>query len=223
MPDREAENPWGSRVLITCAVLVTLLVARRELGGTRTTEETTQNRQITNWERLLVGGNRIGAESAKVVIIEFGDFECPACRGFTVGTLRPILLAHPNDVAVVFQHWPLNCHRFALPAARAAECAGSEGRFEAMHDLLYDKQDSLGLKPLIAYGIEAGVQDSTRFAACLAETGTVPRIEAGIRDAKSIEAPGTPAIIIGGKLLGKLPTKDQLEALIKNQLAGHSR
>jgi protein-disulfide isomerase len=44
-------------------------------------------------------------------------------------------------------HFPLPMHRFAEPAARVAECAGDQGRFEAMYDLLFEQQDKFGSKP----------------------------------------------------------------------------
>jgi hypothetical protein len=84
---------------------------------------------VGNWADLEQAGHRIGPASAKLTIVEFGDFECPACGEFE-HTLQQVRRAYPKDVAVVFRHWPLPYHKLAYPAARAAECAADQGRFE---------------------------------------------------------------------------------------------
>jgi protein-disulfide isomerase len=58
----------------------------------------------------------MGPPGAKVVIIEFADFECPVCAGFVNGALRAVRSEYPNDIAIVFRHWPLEYHHLAYPA-----------------------------------------------------------------------------------------------------------
>ena len=82
-----------------------------------------------------------GAKDGKLTLIEFGDFQCPAC-----GTYEPIVrqvLADNKDVLKIsFRHFPLTqIHRNALLAAKASEAASQQGKFWEMHDILYDKQE----------------------------------------------------------------------------------
>ena len=128
----------------------------RELEATR----------VKNWDALESQALRYGATEARVEIMEFGDYECPACRLFH-SSLREVMTAFPHDVAFLFVHFPLDYHRFALPAARAAECSMSLGRFREMHDVLYAKQDSLGVKTWSSFASSAGLEDTVAFAACV--------------------------------------------------------
>lgn len=225
MSDRQSEGRWGSRVLIGCALIVTFLVARREFStsGGPTGPRSIPDRTIENWRDLAAEGHRIGAPQAKVTILEFADFECPACKAFTLGALRDVLRAFPTDVALVFRHWPLSYHRFAIPAARAAECASEQGRFEPMQYLLFEKQDSLGLKPFTEMASEAGVSDLALFDACIKRPGPFSAIDKGMAAAEAIGAHGTPAILVEGTLLGNIPTTKQLESLVRRHLARESR
>jgi protein-disulfide isomerase len=56
-----------------------------------------------------------------------------------------LLMRHPRDVRIVFRHFPLRIHRLAIQAAKAAECASDQGRFQSMSDALYAHQDSVGI------------------------------------------------------------------------------
>lgn len=84
-----------------------------------------------------------GSTNAPVVVTEFADFQCPACRAAHDISNR-LLLTYPNDVRFVFRHFPLPSHPLALVSAEAAEAAGAQGKFWEMHDILYDHQDEWG-------------------------------------------------------------------------------
>jgi protein-disulfide isomerase len=207
----------GAAVL--CAVVSTALMVRREfrpLGAS-----TPINRDPTpvkDWQRYAVTGHRMGPASARVTILEFADFECPVCRSFTTGPLEYVRSKHPDDIQVVFRHWPLSYHRFAYPAARASECAAAQGRFDAFHDLIYAKQDSLGLKPFSGFAREAGVSDSAAFDRCNTTPGSVLAIDADVAAARVIGGHGTPTIVINGLMLAGAPDSLMLERLVNQAL-----
>jgi len=81
-----------------------------------------------------------GAESPKVLIVEFSDFQCPACASFTP-FVSQIIADYPSDVAVHYRHFPLPMHPSADEAARAAEAAAEQGKFWEMHDILFERQN----------------------------------------------------------------------------------
>ena len=82
-----------------------------------------------------------GSPEAAVVILEFSDFECPFCQRWYVDTLPEIRARVGDDVAIAFLHFPLTqIHANAAMAHAAAECAGSQGKFWEMHDLLFERQ-----------------------------------------------------------------------------------
>jgi protein-disulfide isomerase len=173
--------------------------------------------QVSQWERLLQRGHWIGPRDASVVIVEFGDYECPVCAAYHRSTLQPFLSDHHEQAALVFLHWPLDYHRFAYPAARASECAAAQGQFAAYHELLYAKQDSLGLKSFHDIGVDARVPDMRQFDQCNRSTNTVARIDADIADAIAVGGTGTPTIIVNGFRYGRSPTRGQLDSVLASE------
>lgn len=89
---------------------------------------------------LLESANNIkGTSDAEVTIVEFSDFQCPACRAIQP-LISQIAAQYPEDVRVVYRHFPLTQHRYAELAARASEVAAMEGKFWELHDILFEKQ-----------------------------------------------------------------------------------
>lgn len=83
-------------------------------------------------------GHAKGPEKAKIVLVEYSDFECPFCaRAYP--TVKQILEAYPGDVKVVYKHFPLvSIHTNAQKAAEASECAADQGKFWEYHDKLFE-------------------------------------------------------------------------------------
>ena len=156
----------------------------------------------------------MGPDSALVSIIVVADFECPACRAYAP-TLRALREKYPSAVSIRFVHLPLARHRFALPAARASECAAEHGKFEEFGDLLYSKQDSLGLKSWASFAAEAGIADSIAILRCATSSGEVPW---RIRDAKTwadrAGIRGTPTVLVQGWRITPRPKIDDWERIV---------
>lgn len=154
----------------------------------------------------------MGPIDAPITIVEFADFECPACGHFTNIILKQLEANHPGQVAVVFHHWPLSYHRFAYPMARASECAAAQGHFKEFHDLAYAQQDSFGLKPLEAFAKASFIEDIPRFLGCASGGDKVAVIEADIAAAKSLGGTGTPFVLVNGLAYSSMPDSATLEA-----------
>jgi hypothetical protein len=148
--------------LVIAALVVAVMLVRREFTDvdTPTNALTLTPLDTSEWRDLSDGPTSFGRPHAAVTIVEFGDFECPACRSFATTTLARIRSEYPTQVRLVYRHRPLAQHRFAVQAASASECARVAGRFEVMHDLLFATQDSLGLLPWGNLGLRAGLSDS---------------------------------------------------------------
>lgn len=86
------------------------------------------------------GGWSVGPENAKVTLLEYGDFQCPACGAY-YRIVKKMEKKFPNDLKVIFRHFPLTQHQFAEIAASAAEASGQQKKFWEMHDLLFENQD----------------------------------------------------------------------------------
>ena len=207
-------------VLTLCAVLFAAILIKREfLDGGAPAERSTVPERIANWDELRANGIPLRSPEAKVVVVEFADLECPACKQFHT-RLEKAAAELDTDVGLVMLHFPLDTHRFARPAARALECAAAAGAAARFVDLAYAKQDSFGLKPWTGYAAEAGVRDTVAFAACARETAPVERVERGRRIGEAMDLHGTPAVIINGWRFPSPPNDSQLRGAIKALMAG---
>lgn len=209
-------------LLVTCALTTTALVVRHEFApshGSASPAPPAEPIFHQEWRDLLQYGVRLGPPGAKVEIVEFADFECPFCEKMHL-TLSRLRDKFGNDVAVTFVHYPLEQHRFAELAARAAECADQQGRFEAMHDVLFANQRVLGIKPWSEFADQARLPDGTQFATCMKDPAPMWRVDHGKRLADQLNIFGTPTLIINGWQLNAPPTADKLEDMVQLAIAG---
>ena len=116
--------------------------------------------------------------------------------------------------------YPLSKHRFARPAAQALECAAEQGRFEEFLDIVFTKQDSLGLKSWTSFAADARVANMTQYQKCSKAGAQMPRIEQGFSLARKLGVSGTPTLFVNGWSFPKPPTKVELVAAISAILAG---
>ncbi|MBI2196363.1 thioredoxin domain-containing protein [Candidatus Daviesbacteria bacterium] len=84
-------------------------------------------------------GQKIGSDSAKVKLVEFSDFQCPACAA-AEPSVRSIRISYPDQVQFIYRHFPLPQHAFGRVAAAYAEAAGEQGKFWEMHERLFETQ-----------------------------------------------------------------------------------
>jgi protein-disulfide isomerase len=136
-----------------------------------------------------------GPETALVTLVEYGDYQCPAC-GQAYPIIKELLARLGRRVRFVFRSLPLaTVHPHAEGAAEAAEAAGAQGRFRAMHDVLFENQEALGGEDLVGYASALGL-DESRFVGELTEHVHAARVRedfmGGIRSAVN----GTPTFFI---------------------------
>ncbi|MBY0489458.1 MAG: DsbA family protein [Gemmatimonadaceae bacterium] len=144
-----------------------------------------------------VGIHLYGPPSAPVVLAEFGDLECPACRGFHP-TLHALAQRHSSDLKIIYVPFPLPMHRFALPAARGMECADSLGLASKWVDAVYEAQDSLGLLDWKTLAQRVSPSASDRLAECATSGRSFQRIERSTAFALAHEIAATPTIWVNG-------------------------
>lgn len=151
----------------------------------------------------------IGAEDASVTLIEYSDFECPFCLRH-LPTLKQLLDEFPNDVRLVYRHYPLTAiHPNAQKAAEASECvadmAGNDAFWE-FHDKVFEAQDtglSLALFKQIAgdMGLNQGEFDN-----CLDSGEMAPKVAEDLATGNDSGVQGTPATFVNGSMVsGAVP------------------
>lgn len=206
--------------LLACALITTSLVAYQQFFA-RQLPQAQKPIFVANWQTQLEKFRRLGPADAQVQLIEFADYECPYCASFHA-TLDALRKRYPRQVAVYLIHHPLPGHRFAEKAARAAECAGAQGHFEAMHASLFNHQNALGLKPWGELADEAGVPDLVLFESCIESAEPIRLLLEGKEFADQLGVRGTPTVIVNGWQLGQPPTAKELDRMVKLILAGKS-
>jgi protein-disulfide isomerase len=204
-------------VLVGCALTVTGLLIRRELRPAPIRNGVTAPRIQKDWQDYAASGHVLGRGGARVTIIEFADFECPVCRRFAsyVDSLRFL----GKDFKVVYRHFPLPMHRFAIPAVRASECADEQGHFEKTHDTIYKYADSLGLVSWWWFAHKGGVPDSARFAQCMLSSLPLVALARDTVDGNRLGIRGTPTLFIGPLRLEGLYPFDSIRAYIDRAAA----
>jgi predicted DsbA family dithiol-disulfide isomerase len=160
-----------------------------------------------------------GPGDAAVTIVEFSDFQCPYCRQQAV-TLRRVLEAYPHDVRLVFLDFPLSAHPDARNAAQAAGCAGEQGQFWAMHDLLFTHQDALSPDDLRQYAQKVGV-DGAKFDECMKSGRRGRGIDETVRFGEEVGVDGTPALFVNGRPLAGAVSYAELKQTIDEELSSH--
>ena len=158
-----------------------------------------------------------GPEGARVTVVEYGDYECPGCASATQ-ILHKLRERFGDDLRVVFRHFPMySVHKAAGVAAQAAEAAAAQGKFWAMHDLLFTHQDDLADMDLGRLAIKADL-DVYRFNDDLATEAHAPRVAEHVESAKASGVTGTPTLFLnntrfrGGIHIDEL--RDDIESLL---------
>jgi len=138
-----------------------------------------------------------GAENAPIVIVEFADFECPACRAAS-----PVLegiVAKSTDVRLVFKNYPLtNLHLNAEDAARAAVAAGRQGKFWEMHRELFAAEPPLTPERIKGLAKKIGL-DLVKFEADTRSEAVVDAVRADQKLGQRVKLEATPSIYVNGR------------------------
>lgn len=181
--------------------IIALLFVYYFYAMSQNSESSTQKGEVTISESDHVRGKKDGT----VTLVEFGDFQCPAC-----GAYEPLVRQATEDnkeiLKVVFKHFPLSqIHNNALPAAIAAEAAGMQGKFWEMHDMLYDKQKdwsgSLNSRDIfLSYATTLGL-DTKKFLEDMGSKEVEEKILAEYKEGTALGVQGTPTFFINGKMI----------------------
>lgn len=138
-----------------------------------------------------------GSAHAPVILLEYGDYQCPYC-GMAHQIVDSLQAQAGDGLAFVFRHFPLTTvHPQAEQAARAAEAAGAQGEFWAMHDTLYTNQQRLDLPALQAYASALGL-DGNEFSRDMADGRHAAKIAEDFMSGVRSGVNGTPTFYING-------------------------
>lgn len=176
------------------------------------------------WKEVLEGGAaEQGSKDAKVVMVEFTDYQCPFCgRHFTetAGLLQKDYI-DTGKVRHITRDLPLSFHANAQIAAEAARCAGDQGKYWEMHDVLFKNQEAWSVgdakAPFSGYAKDLGLNVST-FDSCVSGGKHTQAVKDDLALATKVGATGTPTFIINGELLVGAQPYASFQAVIDKAL-----
>ena len=159
----------------------------------------------------------IGPKSAKVTIVEFTDFQCPFCSKVEP-TLKEVVKKYGDKVRLVVRDFPLSFHPNAMPAAIAAQCANSQGKYFEMKEKLFAQQEKLSdeLYKKTAHDLKL---DAKKFEACLKDPATRADVETDMHDGEKFGVNGTPALFVNGRKSSGALDLAELSRMIDEELA----
>jgi protein-disulfide isomerase len=161
----------------------------------------------------------LGPEKAKVTLVEYGDYQCPSC-GEAYPIVKALLDRLGRRVRFVFRNFPLaTIHPHAESAAEAAEAAGAQGQFWAMHDVLFENQEALGGEDMVGYASALGL-DEPRFVGELTEHVHAARVRADFMRGVRAGVNGTPTFFINERRHDGPYDLDSLLAAVEVEIAG---
>lgn len=150
----------------------------------------------------MLGNNphRNGPVDSRLTIIEFSDFQCPSCKLYEP-VLKDLLAKYPNDLSLVYRHFPLPIHNMAIIAAKASEAAALQGKFFEYSAILFENQPNFSEDELIQYASELGL-NIDQFVSDLNSKAVLDIVNDDYKTATDLNLPGTPSffIIYDGKV-----------------------
>lgn len=205
--------------LVAAVVIFILAITTIELTAPEE-ESADHSRTATPLESPTVsfGNPSIGPKDAQITIVEFGDYQCEACRDMSP-ILKEILDSYRKEVRLVWKDLPnRELHSHALNAALAARCAGEQGAYWQYHDTVFANQGSIS--DLMLQEAAAAINlDTGKFGACLNGRDGLPIVERDIEEAIRLSVDATPYFFVGDRRVSGSISEQALRAMIEEQLA----
>ncbi len=175
-------------------------------------------RDISNKDLVQKDSNVLGSRDAKVVIVEFSDFQCPAC-GSAAPIVKEVAKEYGDKILVVFRHFPIiSSHPYALKAAEAAEAAAEQGKFWEYHDLLFENQENLKDNDLKRYAEELGL-NMKKFEEALKNGEFKDKVRGDLDTGEKFGVNATPTFFINGEVHRGVISFEDFQKIIDKELA----
>lgn len=166
----------------------------------------------------LVDAPTRGQVDVPVVIVEFGDFECPFCARHQA-VLRQIETRYPDQVLIAFRHLPRQSNPETFISATAAVCAQRQDKFWEMHDLLFARQNASESQSIMDLAQSISL-NMALFETCLQDDTTREQIERDIADARFYGIEATPSYLVNGRLIQGAISLEEFNKIIMQEIQG---
>lgn len=211
-------------IFFIIAILIIALFIFIAKSSKRTSNNTIPNSVINNLPadnptRLLAEKRdrpSFGNPDAKLVIVEFSDFQCPVCQAeFPI--IREVINEHKNELLYIYRQYPI-INENSPVVSQASLCANEQNKFWPMHDRLFlNASDTFSQNDLITIAKQSGLNEN-QFSNCLSSEKYNDQVTEDFQDGYALQVPGTPTFFINGnKLSGKI-SKENWEIIINQSL-----
>lgn len=212
----------GVITIITISILVVI-------SGTKTAPQDQADNTIILSEPIGEKDNTKGNKDAKIQIVEYSDFQCPACASY-FPILRDVVKEFGNYVYFSYRNFPIRSkHKNADAAAVSAQAAAAQGKFWEMHDLLFENQtswsslDTDAAKVLFTqYANQLGL-DTQKFMTDMADRTLQKKVDNDLESGLDSGVRGTPSVFVDGQKLEYNLSLDEFRLLIRQKLANQTK
>lgn len=202
---------WASFIIILILIVWGLIAASNKASN-GSSLSLGQPASVTELDHIT------GPKDAPVTLIEYSDFQCPACESYFYVVER-LLASSTVPVRFVYRHFPLSQHANAIPASLASEAASSQGKFWEMYSLLFDNHtDWAELKDpnpvFIGYATKLGLNIEV-FKADIASSTLKQKIADSVKEGTTIGISGTPTFFVNGKVIDNPQSYEEFKTIIE--------
>lgn len=209
---KEAKVLTGILLLVVAGMIGLFVMAN---GGSKSADTTKADPSV------LVRSDSNKTGTGKVQVVEFGDYQCPAC-GVTAPVLKQLYDAYSDKITLVFRNFPLAQHKNSTSSAEAAEAAGVQGKYWEMHDKLYATQAEWSnladpSDKFAEYATAMGL-DGAKIKDAIKNQTYKTKIDKDTADGTTLQVNSTPTIYIDGKVMTAHDyntLRDAVEAALK--------
>ncbi len=166
-----------------------------------------------------LGPREKGKATARIRVVEYTDFQCPACAN-AAKDIKDEFLKNPDKIHIELKYFPLGMHHFARRAAIYAECTAEQGKFWSFHDVIYKNQGSWSkmttVDPYFSQLAALLGVDGVRLSACVNGGTMESRISRDMKEGQSLGVNATPTFFVNGKMVvGGQNFKDEIHKILK--------
>lgn len=198
---------------IFIGIIITTIVL---IGGAMALFSKQENAPALTKEELIPTGTFTkGSASASAFLVEFSDFQCPACKGF-LPTVESIVNQYGDKLLYAYRYFPLAQHPYAMKAAIAAEAANRQGKFWELHELLFADQDKLSDELVQEHAKKIGL-NMDQFNSDLKDSSVQAAVDKDQSDGNRFGVNATPTFYLNGKAL-RLNTPQDLQQAVADAL-----
>ena len=215
---RSMVKPLIALLVVVAAAVGTAVFLVRRNGGNSPSASAAPSPNVNAKPVIISEGWAKGDLSAKTVLVEFGDFQCPSCAGARL-KVSSVLAKYGKGLKVVFKQYPMDAiHRNAMLAALAAEAAGRQFKFWEMHDILFSRQREWSEIPdamtfFLKYAAELQM-DVDKFRQDMLDNDLRNRIFRDMLEGQVAQVRSVPTFFLNGSALQSVKNDTEFEEII---------